>query len=193
LVILLLVGQRPGLRSNAPALIISANPGRRVICWLTFWLDNLSLDVLVWPGVVMIKDPGCVALDLWQWVLLPVARVAEGILEEPDDRVLGRRDDLVDLRRDQTRAVKGILGDLRADPERHFGVLHHSDQIFGSPVGSHDQPLSSASTHLRGSATVLVADDSSRLGLPLAPSAVGPRAIAADDRLGKQGPALLRV
>jgi hypothetical protein len=38
----------------------------------------------------------------------------------------------MDLRRDQTCAVEEILGDLRADPEWHLGVLHHSE-ILGGP------------------------------------------------------------
>jgi hypothetical protein len=78
-----------------------------------------------------------------------------------------------------------ILGDLRADPEWHIGVLHHLDQILGGPVGSHDQSLGGAPPHLRSSAAVLVADNSSRLGLSLASAAVGSRAVAAHDRLGK--------
>jgi hypothetical protein len=79
--------------------------------------------ILVWLGVVMIKVAGCVALDRWRWVLLPVAGVAEGILEEPHDRVLGRRDDLVDLRRDQTCAVQEVLGDLGSYAVRHLRVV----------------------------------------------------------------------
>jgi hypothetical protein len=115
------------------------------------------------------------------------------MFEEPHDWVLRHRDDLVDLRRDQTRAVEEILGDLGADSERHFGVLHHPDQHLGRLVGGHDQPFGGAPPNLRCRSAVLVADDSSWLGLSLAPAAVGSRAVAAHDRLRKQGQALLRV
>ena len=88
----------------------------------------------------------------------------------------------MDLRRDQTRAVEEILGDLRADPERHLPVLHHSDQHLGSLVGIHDQPLGSAAPDLGPSATVLVADDCAVFGLSLASAAVGSRGVTSDDR-----------
>jgi hypothetical protein len=74
----------------------------------------------------------------------------------------------VDLRGCQTRAVEEILGDLRADPERHLAVLHHPDQHLRGPVGSHDQPLRRAPPYMGRSAAVLVADHSPVVGLPLA-------------------------
>jgi hypothetical protein len=99
----------------------------------------------------------------------------------------------MDLRRDQPCPVEEILSDLRADSERHFGILHHPDHILGGPVGGHNQSLGCAPPHLGRSAPVLVADHSAVLGLALASSAVRTVAIAAHDRLGKQRPALLRV
>jgi hypothetical protein len=87
--------------------------------------------------------------------------------KEPHDRVLCRRDDLMDLGRDQTCAVEEILGDLRADPERHLGVLHHSDQHLSCVVGGHDQSLGGAPPDLGRSAAVLVADHSAVLRSPL--------------------------
>jgi hypothetical protein len=89
------------------------------------------------------------------------------------------------LRRGQTCAVEQILGDLRADPERHLGVLHHPDQILGGPVSSHDQPLRRTPPDLRCRPAVLIADHSAVLGLPPASAAVRARAVAADDRFRK--------
>jgi hypothetical protein len=129
LVILLLIGHCPGLRFAGFDHL--GHSGRRVVGWLTFWLDNLCIGDLLWPGVGMIKAAGWAALDrwcrIWLRVGLPVTRVAEHSLEEPHDWVLRCRDDLMYLRRDQTRAVEEILGDLRANAERHLGVLHHLD------------------------------------------------------------------
>ena len=145
--ILLLIGHCPGLRSKAPALIISAIRGGVSLAGSpsgsTISASTISSGS---PGIWAVEHS---ILDGWlRRVLLPVARVAERLFEEPHDRVLRRRDDLVDLRRDQTCAVEEILGDLRADPERHLGVLHHPDQHLGRLVGIHDQPLGSAATAL---------------------------------------------
>jgi hypothetical protein len=99
----------------------------------------------------------------------------------------------VHLRRDQTGAVEEILSDLRADPERHLGVLHHLDQHLGRLIGSHDQSFSGSPPDLGGSAAVLVEDDSSGLGFALAPAAVGSRGVTPDDCVRQQLPALLRM
>jgi hypothetical protein len=96
------------------------DPRRRVVGCLTFWLDDLGLDDLLRLGVVTITAARRVALDRWRriWLRLDtqLLGVAERPLEEPYDRVLRRRNDLMYLRRDQTRAVEEILGDLGADP-----------------------------------------------------------------------------
>src|SRR5512133_513849 len=144
----------------------------------------------------MIKVVGCVAFDRWRriWlrVLLPVVWVAEP-LEEPHDRVLGRRNDLVDLRRDQTCAVEEVLGDLGPHAVRHLRVVQPLEQLLRHVVLARDQPLGRAPPHLRRGTAVLVADYRAVLGLPLAPAAVWSRAVAADDHLWKQRPALFRV
>ena len=52
------------------------HPGRRVVGWFTFWLDNLSLDKL---GVGVDHS----LVDGWpRPVLLPVVWVAERLLQE---------------------------------------------------------------------------------------------------------------
>jgi hypothetical protein len=99
----------------------------------------------------------------------------------------------MDLRRDQTRAVEEILGDLCTDPERHVGVLHHLDQHLRRLVGGHDQPLRRATPDLGRGAAVLVADHRAVLGLPPAPAAVGSRGATPDHRRRQQFPALFRV
>ena len=92
------------------------------------------------------------------------------------------------LRRDQTRAVEEILGDLRADPERHLGVLHHLDEHLRRMVGGHDQPLGRAAPDLGRSPAVLVADHRAVLGLPPGSAAVGSRGVTPDDRRRQQRP-----
>ena len=105
--ILLLIGHCPRLRSNAPLLIISATRGGVSLAGSASGPPD-DLLRLAWVWAVE-HSP----VDGWlRRVLLPVFRVAEGILEEPHDRVLRHGNDLMYLRRDQAGAVEEILGDL---------------------------------------------------------------------------------
>jgi hypothetical protein len=159
--------------------------GRRVVGWLTFWLGDLSLDdLLQLVGEVRAVDDSL--LDGWlSGFSSQFFGSLKGSSKNRNDRVLRGWDDLVDLRRDQTRAVEDIVGDLGPHPVRHLRVVQPLKQLPRHVVGAHDQPLCCTAPDLRRGAAVLVADHSAVLGLPFAPAAVGSRAVAADDRLGK--------
>ena len=78
--ILLLISHCPGLRSNAPFLIISAIRGGASLAWLAFWLDDLGLGDLLRLNVeVRAVDHSLLDCRLRR-VLHPVIRVADSSL-----------------------------------------------------------------------------------------------------------------